>query len=236
MNAMVDLDRFGFSSFAGFNAQLVRWRYELLSAHYHGPSCLELGSSDGQGTEYLLDHFDTVTAVDGSAGAVRALRERFAGTNSLTAVHSYFEMLSLERRFSTVIAAHILEHVNDPQAVLSVARRHLADDGVLIADVPNALSLHRQLGVKLGMLEAVTALNDADRSIGHQRVYTPAAFRAEIERAGFQILDFGGVFLKLLSNAQMAEQFDERVLEALVELGSDLPELAAEIFVVARKA
>ncbi len=115
-----------------------------------------------------------------------------------------------------------------------MARRHLAPGGVLIADVPNALSLHRRLGVKLGMLATVTDLNDADRAIGHQRVYTPDSLRADVEQAGFTVVRSGGVFLKVLANAQTEAVFDGEQLRGFLELGADMPELAAEIFIVAR--
>jgi 2-polyprenyl-3-methyl-5-hydroxy-6-metoxy-1,4-benzoquinol methylase len=229
------LDKYNFSSYSGFNAQLIRWRYEMLAQHFHGRSCLELGSSDGQGTEFLLKHFAAVTAVDGSSKAIRSLRSRYSGHPGLTAVESLFEELALSERFDTVVAGHILEHVDNPSAVLRVARDHLAPDGVLIADVPNGRSIHRQLGVKLGMLEQVTDLNDADRSIGHQRVYTLATLQSDVEGAGLVVTDTGGVFLKVLSNAQIEDLFSPELQRGFLELGSDLPELAAEIYVVARR-
>jgi SAM-dependent methyltransferase len=228
-----DLDALEFSSYTGFNARLVRWRYEEIAEHLIGRTCLELGSSDGQGTELLLERFDTVTAVDGSAVALQGLRDRLGAEPALRIVESYFEELELGERYDTVIAGHILEHVDDPAAVLAVARAHLADGGVLVADVPNALSLHRRIGVKLGLLGAETDLNETDRAIGHQRVYTPDGFRAEVERAGFRIVYSGGVFLRLLSNAQTEALFDERLHAACLEVGRDLPDLACEIYVVA---
>lgn len=231
-----NLDGYGFSSYAGFNAQLILWRYETLARFFRGRHCLELGSSDGQGTDILLRHFDTVTAVDGSANAVNELQRRFSDHDRLVTVLSLFEQLDLQRRFDTVVAAHVLEHVDDPQAFLRIARDHLAADGLLLVDVPNAWSIHRRLGVKLGLLQAVTDLNDADRSIGHQRVYTPTTLRQEIERAGLVVLDTGGVFFKVLSNAQIEEAFSPEIQKGFLELGNDLPEIAAEIYVVASLA
>jgi len=229
-----DLDAFEFSSYAGFNAQLIRWRYDILARYFTGSSCLELGSSDGQGTARLLEHFATVTAVDGSLDATTNLHQRYPNRN-LTVVHSYIEDLELPNHFDTVVAAHILEHVSDPAQVLAVASRHLAPGGILLVDVPNGMSLHRQIGVLMGLLETETALNDADRSIGHQRVYTPECFKAEIVSSGLVIEEFGGIFLKVLSNAQTEERFDRAQLAAMLILGERYPELASEIYVVARR-
>lgn len=229
---MQRLDDLEFSSYQGFNAQLVRWRYERLSRFFRGRRCLELGSSDGQGTEYLLRSFDEVVAVDGSAVAVATLRDRHPDHPGLTCVHAFFEDLDLPDRYDTVVLAHILEHVNDPQQVLAVARRHLAPGGCLIVDVPNAHSLHRQLGVAMGLLDRCTQLNEADLSIGHQRVYEPEVFEQELLDAGLRIVERGGVFLKLLSNAQTESVFEPAQLEGMLQLGDSMPELSAEIFAV----
>ena len=180
-----------------------------------------------------MEHFGHVVSVDGSGTVVRQLRERFAG-HDLVAVESYFEDLALPERFDTVVLAHVLEHVEDPQAVLAVGRRHLAPGGVMIVDVPNGMSLHRQIGVALGLLGTETDLHEGDLSIGHRRVYRPDDFREEIVRAGLTIESFGGVFLKILSNAQTQATFTDEQLAALVAVGERYPEIAAEMYVVAR--
>lgn len=227
-----NLDKYQFSSYEGFNAQLMRWRYEAFEIYYRGRTCLELGSADGQGTEFLLNHFEQVTAVDGSKEAIARLRQKLANPK-LTAIHSHFEDLDISVKSDTVILAHILEHVDHPATILAAAKRFVKPKGVIIIDVPNALSLHRQIGVEMGLLKHVTDLNDADRSIGHQRVYTPAAFKAEIATAGLKIQHFGGVFMKLLSNAQTEALFSPDQLQAFLEVGKHYPEIASEMYIVA---
>lgn len=227
------LDKLSFSSRVGLNARLITYRYEQLARFFKGRTCLELGCADGQSLAPLLARFDEVVAVDGSAKLLASLRESIDAKH-LTLVHSMFESLALARKFDTVILGHVLEHVDDPRRVIRVAMRHLVPSGVLVADVPNANSIHRRIGVKLGMIGKVTDLNDADRSIGHQRVYTPERFRREFTSLGLRVVHAGGFFLKPLSNAQMDAMLDERQLAAFLELGKDLPELAAEIYVVCR--
>jgi 2-polyprenyl-3-methyl-5-hydroxy-6-metoxy-1,4-benzoquinol methylase len=228
------LDRY-LSSYTPFNAWLIGRRYQELSRFFVGETCLELGSSEGSGTEHLLRRFQRVVAVDGSELALEALRGRYQ-TERLETIHSLFEELDLGgRTFDTVLLAHVLEHVDDPIATLVAARDLLRPDGVLIVDVPNGDSLHRQVGVKMGLLRERTELNDADRSIGHQRVYTPKTFQRDIETAGLRLKTFGGMFIKVLSNAQTERVFDEAQLEALFTVGCDNPAIAAEIFVVATR-
>lgn len=222
------------SSYTPFNDWLIARRYKELSKYFSGTTCLELGSAEGMGTGYLLEHFDQVTAVDGSEVALKEVGKRFK-TDKLTTVHSFFEELDLNGQlFDTVVLAHILEHVDNPLIVLAHAKKFLKKDGVLIVDVPNGNSLHRQVGVEMGLLGKTTDLNDADLSIGHQRVYTPETFKNDIERSGLELSVFGGMFVKVLSNAQMESVFDDNQLEALFEVGLKNPSIAAEIFAIAK--
>ena len=86
----------------------------------------------------------------------------------------------------------------------------------------------------MGMLKTKTDLNDADLSIGHQRVYTPETFKNDINKAGLAVETFGGMFVKVTSNSQTEEVFNTDQLEALFQVGVDNPEIAAEIFVICR--
>jgi 2-polyprenyl-3-methyl-5-hydroxy-6-metoxy-1,4-benzoquinol methylase len=221
-------------NYTDFNDWLIGQRYQLLTRYFTGRSCLELGPATGEGTAHLLDHFPVVVAVDGSQQVAENLAKRFAGRN-LRVECAYFEDLALTERFDTVVLAHVLEHVDDPRRVLESASRLLAPDGIMIVDVPNAMSLHRQLGVEMGLLGAVTDLHEGDLSIGHKRVYTPEAFRRELTDAGLAIDRFGGLFLKLLSNAQTEAVFDAAQLAALVAVGERYPEISAEIYAVVRR-
>lgn len=222
------------ANYTKFNDWLIQRRYEHLSQYFAGKCCLELGSAEGSGTPYLLDSFDEVTIVDGSKDALRSVAKKIASPK-LTAVHSYFEDLDLNgKKFDTIVLAHILEHVDDPVATLRIAKTFLNKGGVIIADVPNGSSLHRQVGVKMGMLKTKTDLNDADLSIGHQRVYTPETFKNDINKAGLAVETFGGMFVKVTSNSQTEEVFNTDQLEALFQVGVDNPEIAAEIFVICR--
>jgi 2-polyprenyl-3-methyl-5-hydroxy-6-metoxy-1,4-benzoquinol methylase len=228
------LDQLDFSAHDGLNALTIDFRYRDLARFYQGTSCLEFGCADGRGLELLLERFESVTAVDGSARLLEETRRRIDSPR-LTLVHALFEDLQLGRTFDTVQMGHILEHVDEPRRVIQVGIDHLAPDGVLIADVPNADSIHRHVGVSLGLIQQVTDLNEGDRRIGHQRVYTWARFRQEFESLGLRIVDQGGVFCKPLSNAQLEQVLSPEQIRAFFEVGKRFPEIAAEIYVVCKR-
>lgn len=216
---------------AGFNGKLINYRALELSRHFKENTVLELGCADGLMTEMLLRHFNKVVAVDGAAKYCNEVKSKIRHKN-LTVICSLFEDLKLDEKFDTIIIAHILEHVDDPVQLIKTAKEWLNDDGVILVDVPNANSLHRQAGVKMGLLNKCDELNDLDKKLGHRRVYTPDTLRKDIASAGLKIKEMGGVFLKPLTNSQVEKWWTEEMMDAFYELGKDYPEIAGEIYAV----
>lgn len=110
-----------------------------------------------------------------------------------------------EAPFDTIVASHFLEHMAEPVQLLEKLRAWLAPGGCLLLVVPNAQSAHRLIGKQMGMLGEVTDLNDADRMLGHYRVYTAEILRKHVAQGGLSISHLSGVTLKALSNGQLAQ-------------------------------
>jgi 2-polyprenyl-3-methyl-5-hydroxy-6-metoxy-1,4-benzoquinol methylase len=230
---MNNLDKYKFSTKNGFNSVLLKLRYEKLSKYFKGDSCLELGCADGEGTKILLKHFKRIIAVDGSQKLVAEAKNEIS-SNRVTFICSYFEDLKFNEKFDTIVLAHILEHVSDPLRTLKIARKFLKKGGVMIVDVPNALSIHRQVGVLMGMIKSEHALNSADLSIGHRRVYDMNSFKKMAKKADLKIIREGGLFMKPFSNVQMEKLLDKKGIHAFNEVGQRYPEIAAEIYIICK--
>lgn len=225
------LDQYKFSTKDGFNAILIKLRHEELKKYFIGTSCLELGCADGEGTKLLIDHFERIVAVDGSKKLIDRAKKEILNLK-VSFIHSYFETLQLQESFDTVLLLHILEHVDDPVGILKQAKKFVRKGGKIILDVPNAMSIHRQVGVLMGMIDTIYTLNSADLSIGHKRVYDRVLLMEDIHKAALHIESWGGIFLKPFSNKQMHKYFDSKAIYAFNELGRCYPEIAAEIYVV----
>lgn len=78
--------------------------------------------------------------------------------------------------------AHILEYVESPSLIINRAKTWLKDSGVILIDVPNANSIHRQAGVKMGLLKRVDDLNELDKKLGHRRIYTWETLQKDIKK------------------------------------------------------
>lgn len=202
--------------------------YKLISEYFIGSSALEMGVADGEITKYLFNHFFRVTVVDASEKFLNVIKSKI-NDERLILVQSYFEDFQPSERFDTILMTHILEHLDDPVAVLRLAGTWLNDGGRAIISVPNANSLHRQIGVKMGMLTSNDALNEQDRLLGHRRVYTPDLMETHIKESGFKIVKFTGLMLKNLSNRQIEQNWSAELIDAHFQLGFDYPELCSEI-------
>jgi 2-polyprenyl-3-methyl-5-hydroxy-6-metoxy-1,4-benzoquinol methylase len=214
-----------------FDRQLIRMRARSIEPYFRGSRALELGPADGEMTRLLVERFHDLTAVDGSA----ELLAKLPAHPHLTTVHSLFEEFTPAQRFDTVIMEHILEHVDDPRALLRRASHWIADGGVLIAGVPNGHSIHRLAAVKMGLLGDPCELNERDHALGHRRVYTEETFHADLAGSGLKVVATGGVFFKALSNKQIETTFTPEMVRGFYELGKDFPQYAAELFAVCER-
>lgn len=205
----------------------------LTLRQYSSPGqALELGSADGTMTAMLCRDFDRVVVVDGSTIFLEQVKSRLNATNVIL-VHSLFEDFVPPEPCDSIFMTHILEHLDDPVAILRRSQQWLAPNGKLLIAVPNADSLHRLVGVKMGLLPAKDALNQQDVLLGHQRVYTSELLRSHIHQAGFEVEHFGGVMVKPLSNRQIEQQWSDELIAAFFALGEDFPELCSEIYAIA---
>lgn len=214
----------------GVMVTAIRHCHAVLRRWLRGGAVLELGPAEGVMTERLVQDTADLTVVEGSALFCAQLRERFP---SVAVHHALFESFETERRFQTIVLGHVLEHVEDPVAVLQRVARWLAPEGRVFAAVPNARSLHRQAAVSMGLLTQEDALNTLDLHHGHRRVFNPETLRAAFTQAGLAIEAFGGYWLKPLSNAQLEASWTQPMLDAYMQLGERYPDIAAEIYVVA---
>lgn len=235
----ISLDRIAKDSWycQGANKKTIEYSYKIFM-RYLSPSAniLELGPAEGIMTEklveYIKDHGGKLTVVDGSREFCTRLHKKYWNINI---VHSLFEDYSPSERYQIIILGHVLEHVENPVAILKLVKSWLAKGGIVLSAVPNAFSLHRQAAVLMGLLTHEKELNDTDKHHGHRRVYTIDEFKQDFLNAGFILRKVGGYWIKPVSNKQIDETWTNEMLDAYMVLGEKYPEIAAEIYVVAEK-
>jgi 2-polyprenyl-3-methyl-5-hydroxy-6-metoxy-1,4-benzoquinol methylase len=214
----------------GANTAMVLYSARVFERFWRGGRCLEMGPAQGLMTPILERAFAELTVVEGAADFCDDLRLRFPRVD---VVHALFEDYEPTQRFDAIVLGHVLEHVEDPVAILTRARGWLADGGRICAAVPNARSIHRQAAVMMGLLPDEHALGESDHLNGHRRVFDPELLRGVVRGAGLHVHHMGGYWLKPLSNGQIEATWTDEMLDAFMRLGESYPDIAGEIYIIA---
>jgi 2-polyprenyl-3-methyl-5-hydroxy-6-metoxy-1,4-benzoquinol methylase len=205
-----------------------------------GKSVLELGCGSGQFTPMIYERFDRVVGLDASEENI-ALARKTTSDNR----HSFFvakaEDFQIDEKFDTILVTMLLEHVDDPVAVLKKAKSLLKNEGRIIIQVPNANSFNRQLAKYMGLIQDLHELpKEQIEKYGHKRVYDIEMLIKDIEGAGLLPILRTGIVFKPFTNAQMQlicdshdEQWKDLFVKALAKLGERFPFECTTICVVA---
>mgnify|MGYP001596573754 CR=1 FL=1 len=219
-----------YTTHRGLNSYMIYCTY-LEAKQYIGGNLLEVGAADGFMTgliqrDALADSYDIIEA---SSRYAEVLSKKFPKINVSL---GFLEDMSVVKTYDTIIAGHVLEHVENPVLFLKKIKRLLAKNGKCIVSVPNAHSMHRLLGVDMGMLSNVHELNDQDRKIGHYRVYDVALLKRHLCQAGFTVLQQKGSFMKFLSNKQYEKMIPRQDWNAYYQMGKNFMNYCADIIII----
>jgi 2-polyprenyl-3-methyl-5-hydroxy-6-metoxy-1,4-benzoquinol methylase len=222
-----------FSMKDGFNGYMNKYRVSKILELCAGNKVLDIGSADVFMAEALSPFFERIISVDGSKELIERARARLNNVTNIELVHSLIEEFETAERFDLVLLSFILEHVNNPVETIKRSAYFVAPGGALFVMVPNARSLHRRVGVALGVLGKVDDFTEEDIRQGHRRVYTEERLRQDLEQGGAIVEEMGTFFIKPLSNPQM-EQLGTRLADAFFEVSRELPGLGSMIYAKCR--
>jgi 2-polyprenyl-3-methyl-5-hydroxy-6-metoxy-1,4-benzoquinol methylase len=200
-----------------------------------GQTALELGVGHGAWTAALLRQFERVTTIERAQDLLDSLSGS-VDPKRWTGVCCSFEEFEPESKFDTVVATYVLEHILDAEGLLRQIRSWLAPGGKVAIAVPNALSIHRRLAAKMGLVKDPAELGEADRRVGHFHCFTPGRLENIIAGAGFRVVEHRGMLTKSLPSAYLTS-CNEQQLRGLFDLGLDLPlELSAILYYLGEPA
>jgi ribosomal protein S18 acetylase RimI-like enzyme/2-polyprenyl-3-methyl-5-hydroxy-6-metoxy-1,4-benzoquinol methylase len=200
---------------------------------------LELGSFKGDFTRRLLEDFQDITCVEASADALEEAKSRLGGKVGF--VHGAFEAVTLPRRYDNIILTHVLEHLDDPVALLRrINEDWLAEGGRLFLVCPNANAPSRQIAVKMGLISHNAAVTPGEAAHGHRCTYALDTLERDASAAGLRVIHRSGVFFKALANFQwdrllQTDIISPEYLEGCYLLGQQYPDLCSSIFLLCER-
>jgi 2-polyprenyl-3-methyl-5-hydroxy-6-metoxy-1,4-benzoquinol methylase len=217
----------------GMNYFAVKYSGEIFKRYIHKETkILELGPAEGIMTDILAELSNDYTIVE----AAKCFCDNIKVKHQHIKVHnSLFEEFESNEKYNVIILGHVLEHVENPVEILKLTKQWLTEDGVILSAVPNANSIHRKAAVLMNILKKEDELGETDYLVGHRRVYNPKSFKNDFLEAGLKIEKLGGYWLKPLTNKQIEENWTIDMINAFMVLGEQIPEIAGEIYIVAKK-
>ena len=80
------------------------------------------------------------------------------------------------------------------------------------------------------MLPDMTTLSKSDLEFGHQRYFTLETLKFLVQSCGLTVVKTEGLLLKPITTRQMVDlHLDDRILQAMLKVGVDYPELCNAI-------
>jgi len=206
------------------------------SPFFRPGSMLELGSFKGDFTARLAEHFADLSCVEASDQAMAEARARLG--DKVQYFNALFEQVQLPRRYDNIVMTHVLEHLDDPVAVLArINREWLAPGGRFFLACPNANAPSRQIAVKMGLIDHNAAVTPAEADHGHRCTYALDTLERDAARAGLKVIHRSGIFFKALANFQWDRLLNTDIitpayLEGCFQLGQQYPDLCSSIYLV----
>ena len=209
---------------------------------FKGDDVPELGSFQGDFTERLLPYFEDITCIEASNEAAFIAKEHLLKLNDKVKIYnSLFENTILSKKYNNIILTHVLEHIDNPVALLSkIKEEWLTDDGCLFVVCPNANAPSRQIAVKMGLIPHNSAITPSEAEHGHRITYTLDTLERDAVAGGLKVIHRSGIFFKALANFQwdqllQTDIISKEYLDGCYALGQQYPDLCSSIMLICKK-
>tara|TARA_Y100001935_G_C17202986_1_gene456002 strand:+ start:14 stop:721 length:708 start_codon:yes stop_codon:yes gene_type:complete len=200
---------------SNFNVLLCEY---LLKKYKHKKNlCLVMGCGDGVLLKSVYKKFKKVIVFEYDK---KILKNNIKKLNNkkIYYVNDKFENIDkYSFDYDVIFGNHVLEHVISPNRVLIKLKRKLKKDGKAIFTVPNSNSIHRYIGVEMGIIKTLKSFTENDKLLLHQRVYNSTLFKRHILKSKFKILKIGYYNFKISSQKNMSK-IDNKNLYELFKL------------------
>jgi methionine biosynthesis protein MetW len=146
---------------------------------------LDLGCYDGQLITHVVERRpgERIVGLDVAHAALAAARAR-----GVLAVRAQIEagLPFASATFATVVAAEVIEHVFDTEAVLAECARVLRPGGWLLVTTPNLVALSGRAKLLLGRSPATIEVDTSPGTSGHIRYFTFETLERLVRRVGLR--------------------------------------------------
>jgi 2-polyprenyl-3-methyl-5-hydroxy-6-metoxy-1,4-benzoquinol methylase len=232
----MEKEKFINNYYTPFHSKLLEYTRGRIKKFYTSGNCLVCGPSiKGEIEKDLINYYDKIVCVDKEKAVLDELKRNIKSDKFEYIEKSFYSLepkIFDDLRFDTILALHVLEHLESPVSFLKILKYLLKDKGKIIIITPNAESLHRYLEVKMGAIDTIYSLGENDLKVGHRRVYDMDLLETTIIDAGLEVYDAGGILVKPFHNDLM-QTLPNDILDGLNKMSDEFSVNCADIFMVA---
>jgi SAM-dependent methyltransferase len=158
---------------------LQRQRFHAIHPYLFG-DILDLGCGHAEVTQ-LLEEAQSYIGIEQDVNLISWLEENFP-SRKFYQRDLDCEDLDIPGRFDTILMVALIEHLRNPERLLSQLPGYLKDEGKLVITTPTPFGdrIHR-IGARLGFFSMI-AVRD------HETIYTKTKLRSLLEKNGFALI------------------------------------------------
>ena len=217
-----------------FDATITKYASKIISPQTASLDILETGCSTGEMTKDLINYAKSVSVVEGSKQYAECVRKKF-GKKLTNLDICLFEDYLPTCKFEGIVISGCLHHMKSPKSFLQIMKSWLLPNGVAWITVPNITSFHRQLGVKMNLIDSPSCASERNLKFSQPGRFTMRSMNDLLTDTGFQIIDSFGFFLKpfhheLMNKLSLEGILTDQVLDGLYLMGKEHQQLACQLY------
>lgn len=232
-----------------FEREMEKYRRLRISEVVSGLG--ELSSFDvldvGIGLEPVSRHLagrpKSLTLVEPIAALLENDRNRHIGDESAHfagTIENFPRTMVPESGFGLVLLSSVLHEAPSPSKMLESVRSVMKTNGFLVVVVPNRYSIHRILGVQLGVLESLDAPTTTEILMEQNAAYSRETLSSLLRSSGFREMKSFTHFLKPFTHSQLQSALENQLissidLESCARLGTLMEDFGSEIISISSK-
>ncbi|WP_456399943.1 class I SAM-dependent methyltransferase [Persephonella sp.] len=224
-----------------FDYYLVRYRYKVLLPKFKkGNIAIELGCGTGLSLKLLSKLYEKIIVIEKDERHIKEA-QKFIKEHSNKFIFIKDDWMNLPKVIKDctsgcfdIVFFEGLEYLskeNTKQLLKSI--KYGAKDFRLHIVVSNKYSFHRRLGFYMSILDDMDSLKNAS-AIASEKIWLADRYLllSILRNSGYNVIHIEPHFFKILPNKYL-QRLPEDIIKALFEIGKELPDYCAEIYVCA---